>query len=154
MELILWRHAEIDRRLEDMPESKRPLSSKGAKQAERMAEWLKRRLPRRTRILAATTAAARQTADYLGLGYETHSNLAVASGMPDILAAVGWPDGGLPTVVVCHQPGIGRLAAMLLGSEENCETPVKKCGVFWFSSRERDHRRQMILRVAMHPDML
>ena len=61
MDLILWRHAEaIDLDLvgDDML---RTLSSKGDKQATRMAAWLDRQLPDGARIWASPAARTDQT---------------------------------------------------------------------------------------------
>ena len=45
MDLILWRHAEALDESEEMEDLQRPLTSRGEKQAARMAAWLDRQLP-------------------------------------------------------------------------------------------------------------
>ena len=57
MELILWRHAEAqawaEGNLRIQSDLDRALTPRGEKQAARMAEWLDRQLPGRTRILVS-----------------------------------------------------------------------------------------------------
>ena len=50
MELILWRHAEAE---DGAPDIARELTAKGHKQATKMAEFLRPRLPENTRILVS-----------------------------------------------------------------------------------------------------
>jgi len=54
MDLILWRHCEAE---PGEPDLGRRLTSKGTKQAERMAEWLERHLPDSCRILVSLRSA-------------------------------------------------------------------------------------------------
>ena len=66
MDLILWRHAEA----EDWPEGdpqggsdlERSLTSRGEKQAARMANWLDRQLPEGARIFVSPARRCEQTA--------------------------------------------------------------------------------------------
>ena len=48
MELVLWRHADAE---DGIPDEARKLTPKGIRQAERMAAWLRERLPQHARIL-------------------------------------------------------------------------------------------------------
>jgi phosphohistidine phosphatase len=153
MELILWRHGETEKTDDSISEAKRPLTAKGIKQAATMAQWLSPRLPKKTRIVAAGTLAACSTADALGLPYEIERKLQATASCADLLAASGWPDEARTVLLVCHQPGIGRLASLMLGNTDEGEITVKKCGVFWFSKREREHRMEMVLRAVMYPDL-
>ena len=80
MDLILWRHAEARDLAEEAPTAEadlaRPLTPRGEKQAQRMAEWLNRFLPDSTRILVSPALRTRQTADALGRKYRTVDGLA------------------------------------------------------------------------------
>ena len=58
MELILWRHAEA---LDGVPDMARKLTAKGEKQAREMAQWLRPRLPKRTRIIVSPAQRTLQT---------------------------------------------------------------------------------------------
>ena len=59
MDLILWRHCEAE---PGEPALGRRLTSKGLKQAERMAAWLDAHLPDTCRILVSPADRAQQTA--------------------------------------------------------------------------------------------
>ncbi len=50
MELILWRHAEVEL---GEPDEGRTLTARGHKQAWEMGDWLDRNLPERCRILVS-----------------------------------------------------------------------------------------------------
>ena len=148
MELILWRHAEAR---DGAPDVSRELTGKGLKQAKNMAEWLKPRLPRGTRILASPAARCQQTAEALG-EFEEVPSLGTASSARDVLEAAGWPNATTAVVVVGHQPTLGEVAALLMSGAEH-EWSVKKGGIWWFSSRERGTELEVALRAVLSPDM-
>lgn len=150
MDLILWRHAEAE---EGAPDSDRKLTARGVKQAQQMAEWLRRRLPGDTLVLASPAKRTQQTARELTESYATVAPLAVGASFASILAAAGWPDAKGAVVVVGHQPALGRTAAMLLAGEE-ADWSVKKGGIWWFSSRARRGESQIVLRAVMSPELL
>ena len=62
MDLILWRHAEAREIQEGESDLERPLTSRGMKQADRMAEWLNRFLPQSTKILVSPSLRTRENA--------------------------------------------------------------------------------------------
>jgi phosphohistidine phosphatase len=53
MDLILWRHAEAQDARDGQGDLERALTTKGERQAERMAQWLTRRLGASTRVLVS-----------------------------------------------------------------------------------------------------
>ena len=61
MDLIVWRHAEAYEAEPDEDDMNRVLTSRGKKQAERMAVWLESQLPQGTRILSSPAVRAEQT---------------------------------------------------------------------------------------------
>ena len=63
MDLILWRHAEAVPEREGLDDLDRPLTPKGERQAQRMAEWLNHRLAHSTRILVSPALRTQQTAN-------------------------------------------------------------------------------------------
>ena len=89
MDLILWRHAEAE---PGEPDLGRRLTSKGMKQAERMAAWLEHRLPETTRILVSPSERTRQTAHALGRKFRISPDVAPGASAASVLAAAGWPD--------------------------------------------------------------
>lgn len=150
MDLILWRHADAE---DGFPDKGRKLTAKGVKQADQMAEWLKARMPEGTRILASPAKRAQQTAQALGLAFETDKAVDVGADATAVLEAAGWPDAKGAVLVVGHQPTLGRVAAFLLSGGE-AEWTLKKGGVWWISNRVRQDESQTVLRAVMAPDML
>jgi phosphohistidine phosphatase len=147
MQLILWRHADAEDRV---PDEARALTGKGEKQAKRVAEWLKERLPKDARVLASPAKRAQQTAAALTGRYETLSEIGTAAGPQSVLDAAGWPDGDGTVVVVGHQPTLGQAAALALTGRP-AEWGLKKGSLWWIESRGRD---DVITRAVVAPDML
>jgi len=154
MELILWRHCEAEA---GEPDLGRALTGKGEKQARRMAAWLHAHLPDSARILVSPARRSQQTAQALAelasRKFKTVDALAPGAGVDDVLRAARWPDAKSVVVVVGHQPTLGRVAARLLTGAE-VDWPVRKGGVWWFSSRDRDGVEQAVLRAVMNPELL
>ena len=150
MDLILWRHAEAE---PGEPDLGRRLTSKGLKQAERIAAWLEPRLPETTRILVSPAARTQQTALALGRKFKTVDDIAPGASAEAVLAAAGWPDAREPVLVVGHQPTLGEVAAMLLAGE-TASWSVKKGAVWWLSNRTRDGETGVVLKVSIGPDLV
>ncbi len=89
MELILWRHADAEDGIRD---SERKLTSKGVKQAGRMAKWLLPRIGEDVVILASPAKRAQQTARALNRDFQTVDEIGLAATPHDILAAAGWTE--------------------------------------------------------------
>ncbi len=121
-----------------MPDESRALTPRGRAEAARMAQWLRGRLPPDCRIVASPAVRARQTADALGLPFETKSGLAPGASVFDVLRVAGWPDAAATALVVGHEPTLGRVAAHLLGGTG--ERPLAKGGIVWIASRPLDAR--------------
>ena len=147
MDLLLWRHAEAE---DGFPDLKRKLTARGEKQAEQMAEWIKKHAPKNLRILVSPAVRCQQTATALGLPFETDKRLGTDSDAAHLLAAAGWPNGkGAPAVlVVGHQPTLGQSAALLLSGAE-ADWSIKKGAVWWFTNRTRHGETQTVLRAAV-----
>jgi phosphohistidine phosphatase len=154
MNLILWRHAEAE---DAEPDLDRRLTGRGRKQAQRMAEWLVPRLPERFAVIASPAQRTRQTADALGCEYKVDRRLAPDADVAHALAAIEWPEGPRDAagtvVVVGHQPTLGRLASLLLAGQE-MGWSVRKGAIWWLSTRDRDDRRQLVLRTVLSPEQL
>ena len=153
MELILWRHAEAE---DGEPDLLRKLTPRGEKQAKRVAEWLHTHLPDNARILVSPAVRAQQTANALaqvsGRKLRTVPQVAVGASVADVLAAVDWPGAKATVVVVGHQPTLGAVASYLLTGKES-DWSVKKGGVWWLSSRERDGVEKTLVRAVIGPDL-
>ncbi|MBV8030153.1 MAG: phosphohistidine phosphatase SixA [Betaproteobacteria bacterium] len=150
MDLILWRHADAE---DGLPDPERKLTPKGRKQAERVAEWLRQRLPGKHAVLASPAARAQQTAEALLPNFKTVPALAPGARPKDILDAAGWPEREGTVVVVGHQPDLGRAAAYLIAGAAG-SVSVKKGGLWWIASRTREEGNQTIVRAVISPDLL
>lgn len=157
MDLILWRHAEA----EDLPEDgsqavsdlDRSLTSRGEKQAARMAAWLDRQLPEGARIVVSPARRCEQTALALGRKYRVRAELAPGSSPAQLLELVQWPLSKGPVLVIGHQPTLGQTVAQLLGLKES-ECPVKKGAAWWLRSRDRDGQNQTVVVTVQSPEVL
>jgi phosphohistidine phosphatase len=153
MDLIVWRHAEAYEAEPDEDDMNRVLTSRGKKQAERMAVWLESQLPQGTRILSSPAVRAEQTVRALGRKYKVRDALSPGASVADILETAGWPDAKYPVLVVGHQPTLGALMAELLGMPEStCN--IRKGAVWWVRRRVREGQSQTVLQAVLCPDRL
>ncbi|SFN82243.1 phosphohistidine phosphatase, SixA [Formivibrio citricus] len=153
MDLILWRHAEAEY---DAPSDlKRRLTSRGHKQAEKMAQWLSARLDgKKPRLFASGALRAQETLAALSHDFVVDPRLNPGTRPERYLEVCGWPGDGEGSVIIAgHQPEIGRLAGLLLSGREQ-DWSVKKGAIWWFQRRERAGYVECNLRVMMTPDML
>jgi phosphohistidine phosphatase len=154
MELILWRHAEAEI---GEPDLGRKLTPRGEKQAHRIAEWLHAQLPDSAKVLVSPATRAQQTAralaDVSHRKFRTIDEIAPGASVRDVLDAADWPRAKVPIVIVGHQPTLGHVASSLLAGEVQ-DWSVKKAGVWWLSSRERDGEEQTVLRAVISPDLV
>ena len=93
MELILWRHADAFELKDGENDFDRPLTPKGERQAQRMAQWLNQRLAHSTRILASPAVRSQQTAKTLGRKFRT---LTWSTSSPAKPWRSGWHDSSRP----------------------------------------------------------
>ncbi len=152
MDLILWRHAEAVER-EGLPDLERMLTSKGERQAARMAEWLNHRIAHSTRVLVSPALRCQQTAKALGRKFRTLEALAPEAGPAAVLSAARWPESAEPVLLIGHQPTLGLVAALLLAGEAQ-PWSVKKGAAWWLRSRDREGSAQVVLHTVMSPDAL
>ncbi len=153
MDLILWRHAEAAIESEGQNDLERPLTSKGERQAQKMAEWLNRHLAHSTRVLVSPALRCQQTAQTLGRKFRTVASLAPGASAAAVLAAARWPDASEPVLVVGHQPTLGLVASLAL---TNAAQPwsVRKGAVWWLRSRSREEGERVVLQAVQGPDSL
>lgn len=137
MDLILWRHAEAADAGAGDDDLARPLTSRGERQAARMAHWLNQHLPATTRVLASPARRTQQTAQALERKFRTLPALGPGATVEALLEAARWPDAKEPVLVVGHQPTLGLVAALLLSGVAQ-PWSVKKGAIWWLRRRERD----------------
>ena len=147
MELILWRHAEAE---DGIPDMERRLTAKGEKQAAKMADFLRARLPQHTRILVSSAVRTQQTAQALTRRFETEPAVGPGSGATSVLEAAGWPDDKGCVLVVGHQPCLGEVAALVM-ADFDISFSIKKGAVWWLDNRGGGNAA---LRLAISPDFL
>jgi phosphohistidine phosphatase len=141
MELILWRHADAE---DGSPDMARRLTKKGRKQAEHVAEWLEKRLPKDYLLISSPAVRARETAEALAKPRLVEA-LAPGASVKEILQTAGWPGGDSTAVLVVHQPDFGRAIAYLVSRRETDWT-LKKGGLWWLAQDE--------VRAVISPDLL
>ncbi|TSA49094.1 MAG: histidine phosphatase family protein [Nitrosomonadales bacterium] len=146
MELILWRHAEAE---DSLPDMGRVLTAKGHRQAEKMAAWLKTRLPDDARVLVSPAKRTQQTAAALSKDFTTVKDINTGASVDEVLTAAGWPNADGAVLIVGHQPTLGAVAARLLAGQDTSWS-VKKGAVWWLSVRQTE----VILRAVVSPDLL
>jgi len=150
MDLILWRHCEAE---PGEPDLGRRLTSKGLKQAERMAQWLDSHLPDTCRVLVSPADRAQQTAVALQRKFKTVQDLAPGATVGAVLAAANWPDSREPVLIVGHQPTLGAVVSFLLSGEE-AYWSVRKGAVWWLSNRAKEGGAAVVLKVVVAPDFV
>ncbi len=150
MELILWRHAEAE---DGLPDMERALTAKGHRQAEKMAAWLKPRLPSHTHVLVSPARRTQQTVAALGMDFSTLDDLGPGCAPEIILRAAGWPQDTDSVLIVGHQPTLGAAAALAL-AQPDATWSIRKGAVWWISSKARGEEIETVLRAVISPDLL
>lgn len=148
MDLILWRHAEAE---DGSPDLERRLTAKGLKQADRMAAWLRERLPADRKVFVSPATRTQQTASALTHKFETSEDFSTSTTPEQLLRAAGWLQGHGTAVVVGHQPTLGAAAALILTGRP-LAWHVRKGSIWWITRRHRE--RQIVLKGVMAPDLL
>ncbi len=153
MDLILWRHAEAVESGDELQDHERPLTSRGERQAARMAAWLNQQLPATTRVLASPARRTQQTALALERKFRTLPALAPDASVTAVLEAARWPEAKEAVLVIGHQPTLGLVASQLLSGAAQ-PWAVKKGAVWWLRSREREGNGQVVLVATLTPEQI
>jgi phosphohistidine phosphatase len=153
MDLILWRHAEAYDAQAGESDLDRQLTSKGQKQARRMADWLTSQLPEGCKILVSPAVRTRQTAEPLGRKVKIVQELAPGADARDVLRAANWPHAREPVLVVGHQPTLGQVAALLLSGKAH-PWEMKKANAWWIVQRDPEDADSIYLKAVMAPDLV
>jgi phosphohistidine phosphatase len=153
MDLILWRHAEALDAEAGESDLERALTTKGHKQARRMAEWLTSQLPEGCKILVSPAKRTLQTVEPLKRKFKVVSALAPGADAEDVLQAANWPNAKEPVLVVGHQPTLGQVAALLMSGEAQ-DWEIKKANAWWLVQRDPADPYSLYLKAVMAPDMV
>lgn len=163
MDLILWRHADAEELSEGVDDPHRGLTPKGERQARRVAEWLNRFLPERTRVLVSPALRTQQTAQALERPFKIVEALGPEGTVEGLLAASRWPEASTPVLVVGHQPTLGLAAAYLMTGPRLAGSPhdpilrpwsIKKGSVWWLRHRPREDRGEVVLVAVRTPEQM
>jgi phosphohistidine phosphatase len=153
MDLILWRHADARDPREGEPDTDRPLTAKGDRQAKRMAQWLNHHLPDSTRVLVSPTLRTQQTAQALERKFKLAATLGPDQTVDALLTVARWPDAKEPVLVVGHQYTLGLTAAYLLAGATQ-PWVVRKGAIWWLRWRQREAGDDVVLHMVVSPDQL
>lgn len=151
MDLILWRHADAGEAGDPAHDLERPLTAKGERQAQRMAQRLNHLLPSATRVIASPAARTVQTAQALDRKFRTVAALGPEGTVEDLLGAARWPGARDPVLVVGHQPTLGLTAARLMAGVAQ-PWAMRKGAAWWLRCREREGVVQVVLVCALTPE--
>ncbi|WP_175518397.1 SixA phosphatase family protein [Paracidovorax wautersii] len=153
MDLILWRHAEAEEAADGGDDLERALTSRGEKQAARMAGWLDRQLPEGLRVLASPAKRTEQTARALGRKYKLRAELLPGGSPAELLELVQWPRSRGAVLVVGHQPMLGQVVAHLLALQAS-DCAIRKGAVWWLRHRQRLETEETVLMAVQSPEFL
>jgi len=145
MDLILWRHADAEDGAVDL---ERRLTKKGREHAERIAQWLRARLPGDYELVSSPAARAKETAEALTTKMRIENSLAPGAAAASYAKAAGWPHGERMVVVVGHQPDIGRALALLVARRES-DWRLEKGALWWLEAGEPP-----LVKAVVSPDLL
>lgn len=153
MDLVLWRHAEAQDSGPGCDDLRRALTSRGERQAKRMAHWLDCHLPQDARILVSPARRCEQTALALGRKYQLRSELAPGVGVDRLLELMDSPGADRVLLLVGHQPTLGQGIAKLMGLRAT-ECAVKKGAIWWLRVAESGASSTAVLVTVQLPEML
>ena len=153
MDLVLWRHAQAQDWTPGCDDMARRLTTRGEKQAARMASWLDRQLPEGSRILASPAIRTEQTAMALGRKFKLCPALSPETSVSELLVLLGWPNVKGTTLLIGHQPQLGQLASELMGWPTS-DCAIKKGAVWWLRKRDREGGSQTMVVTVQSPDFL
>ena len=157
--LFLWRHAEAE---DSSPDIERALTSKGQRDAARVAKALAKNLDDNSRVVISPAVRTQQTAAPLiaraSLPLEIDERLAPGARLGSVLdaleAAIASSTGDAPSLVmVGHQPWLGQVARRLL-TNGNGDWSVKKASAWWLVRRSRDGSTEWTLRSVLDPELV
>jgi len=149
MELLLWRHAEA---AQTTPDLERALTPAGRQQAALMANWLRSRLPKNTRILVSPARRTQETAAALGMDFITCDAIAPGAEPEAILEAAGWPNAQENVLIVSHQPSLGAAAALAISGHDQ-RWDIEIGNLWWLSSETHDGNAHAILRAIIPAEL-
>lgn len=127
MDFILWRHAEASEGSNDL---QRKLTREGQKQAQMMAAWLHKQLPKDYEFMTSEALRTQETAAFLSKSYQVEPILNPEQSAVDILPFL-LSKTSKTVLCVGHQLWLGQVCAQLLSGQMQYWS-VKKGSIWWF----------------------
>ena len=149
MDIILWRHAEATESSNDL---QRKLTREGQKQAQLMAAWLHKQLPKNYQLLVSDAVRAQETAAFLSKSYQIQSILNPEQSSTEILPFL-LSRSHETILCVGHQLWIGQICALLLSGQAQYWS-VKKGSIWWFSVKMIGDHPASKLKAMITPGLL
>ena len=135
--LLIVRHAIAQDREEayarHQADADRPLTDKGRRRMRQAAAGLRSEAGPLARILSSPLLRAQQTAEILarghpGLPVDITEQLAPGEPLPSLVEELAAAARGDTVALVGHEPGLGKLIALLLCGDKQATIPLKKGG--------------------------
>lgn len=141
--LIVWRHAEAEVGAPSGLDADRALTDKGHADAQRMAKWLKKQLPKDAKIYCSPALRCKQTLDGLlalrGKKNFSHVEYTQTLALESSVAAITQQLLTAPfstILMVGHQPLLGELVAYLHSASGAESYAIKKGAVWWLRQQQ------------------
>jgi len=163
MELYLLRHGiAVERGTHPFRnDSHRPLTPEGMKRTRRVARALKKLKFHFDRILSSPYVRAKQTADIVADELGIHSKLRlchalVPGGAPrELIADLKRScEGDARVLLIGHEPGLSRLASLLISGKADADITLKKAGLCVLEAGELTVGRCASLELLVPPRRL
>ena len=155
MDLLLWRHAHALDASMGQSDLDRPLSSKGEKQAKKMSDWLRSRLPKDTHILCSPALRTLQTASYMDAPYTVCEDISPESTAQSLLKVAGWFENEDKTLlIVGHQPCLADAVAVIFGLHKADPISFRKGSLWWIRQRVRNESSEPYILTIQDTELL
>jgi phosphohistidine phosphatase len=154
MDLLLWRHAHARDSEPGESDMDRPLTTKGVRQAEKMAGWLRTHMPSQALVLSSPALRTVQTAQSLHLPFNICEDIRPEGSVQAFIKASRWPHSPVPVLMVGHQPVLSQVVSELLGGSENSPLPFRKGALWWLRLRYREDLVKTQLMAVMDTEFL
>ncbi len=157
--LFIWRHAEAE---DSSPDIARPLTTRGQRDASRVAKALAKQIDERTCIVSSPATRARETVEPLiartRIELAIDDRLAPGAHIDQVLEVLEHMiatcnDDGPTIVMVGHQPWVGQLARRLL-TDSRGDMSMKKAAAWWLVRRSRDGSTEWTMKSVLDPDLV
>lgn len=154
MDLLLWRHAHARDALPGESDMDRPLTSKGERQAEKMAHWLQRNLPKDVLVLCSPALRTIQTVEFFTNAYQLCEQIKPDSNAASLLAVSQWPHSISAVLMVSHQPFLSEAVSQLLDFPPSLNLPFRKGALWWLRNHHSPLSSHAQLLTVQDPDVI